>query len=380
MEDYRQRVAKGPPAEDGVGVRFYRAFWKPLELYLAGAKRVYVSPDGVLNTISWEAVPTDDGRLLTERYEVDILLSTKNLLRQSHSASMRSAVLVGNPKFDLGESEQRIAVAQFQATRGCQTSLASVAKQPSAAEHTKANEPVSVVPEVAGGWRSRDEEKGPLVPLGETQKELESIRDLLNKQQWQVQSYTRQCALEEVIKSVKSPTVLHLATHGYFEPDQSKTPHENMGDQPSGLEDPMLRSGLYFTGADRARSGGPPAADLEDGVLTAYEATGLMLQGTELVVLSACKTGLGEAQDGEGVFGLRRALQEAGAEAVLMSMWSVPVEDTQKLMGLFYEKWLSGEDKHKALHESQLQLRQEVKAKWGDDRPYYWAAFVLVGR
>ena len=109
----------------------------------------------------------------------------------------------------------------------------------------------------------------------------------------------------------------------------------------------MLRSGLFFAGADRTRAGERPAAGLEDGVLTAYEASQLHLQGTELVVLSACETGLGQQANGEGVFGLRRELQEAGAESVLMSMWPVPDQETQELMTLFYRQWLVGSTRTK---------------------------------
>jgi CHAT domain-containing protein len=115
-------------------------------------------------------------------------------------------------------------------------------------------------------------------------------------------------------------------------------------------------------------------------VLTAYEATQINLQGTELVVLSACETGLGKSQNGEGVFGLRRALQEAGAEAVMMSMWSVPDQETQELMTLFYQKWLGGLDKHEALRQAQRRERETVRQRYGKDLPFYWGAFVLVGR
>jgi CHAT domain-containing protein len=141
----------------------------------------------------------------------------------------------------------------------------------------------------------------------------------------------------------------------------------------------MLRSGLLFGGADRVFSGGPSASDLDDGVLTAYEALGLRLHGTELVILSACETGLGEVKNGEGVFGLRRALEVAGAESILMSMWSVPDRETQELMTLFYEKWLGGKDKHEALREAQLEMRRRTKARYGQDRPFFWGAFVLAG-
>jgi len=88
---------------------------------------------------------------------------------------------------------------------------------------------------------------------------------------------------------------------------------------------------------------------------------------------------LGHSTNGEGVFGLPRALQEAGAQAVMMSMWKVPDTETQKLMTLFYQKWLSGKDKHEALREAQLELRKDIIQRWQQDRPHDWAAFVLVG-
>ncbi len=141
-----------------------------------------------------------------------------------------------------------------------------------------------------------------------------------------------------------------------------------------------MRSGLFFAGADRALKGEPPFEGVENGVLTAYEAAGLNLQGTELVLLSACETGRGKVQNGEGVFGLRRALQEAGAESVLMSLWSVPDRETQELMTLFYQNWLSGMEKPEALRRAQLAERDQVKKRYGKDLPYYWGAFVLVGR
>ena len=99
-----------------------------------------------------------------------------------------------------------------------------------------------------------------------------------------------------------------------------------------------------------------------------------------MVVLRACDTGLGKIENGEGVFGLRRAFQEAGAQAVLMSLWAVPDRETQELMTLFYTKWLGGEDKQQALRDAQMELRAKVKARYGEDKPFYWGGFVLVGR
>jgi CHAT domain-containing protein len=267
-------------------------------------------------------------------------------------------VLIGNPQFGLDENRQRAAVRSLQ----------------------KTEEPKLLRASAGSALRSSEQRAGALEPLPGTQAELDAIHDLIKRQNWQVEVYTQERALEEAVKRVQSPRVVHLATHGFFLPDQEPPQRGLPGDAPPAREEPMVRSGLYFAGANRTLAGPVSPGGLEDGVLTAYEAMGLNLQGTELVVLSACQTGLGRVKNGEGVFGLRRALQVAGAEAVLMSLWSVPDQETQELMTLFYKKWLSGKSKHEALRESQLELRAKVKQRYGQDLPFYWGAFILVGR
>jgi CHAT domain-containing protein/Tfp pilus assembly protein PilF len=351
---------------------FYQAFWKPLEPALGSARRVYVSTDGVLNQVALGVVPDSTGQLLMEKYDLRIVSSTKDVLRERRTPTGNTAVVMGNPLFDLDEAQQRLAVRALQKTE--QTEKTQKAKDAATAE---------AVAVLSTGQRSRDLRGGRLNPLPGTQKEAETVSKLLKEQHWDVGLYTQEKALEERVKGVQSPRVLHLATHGFFESDQErkqKDPERLGKEHTSGLEDPMLRSGLYLTGANRTLEGRTTPADMDDGVLTAFEATQLNLQGTELVVLSACETGLGESQNGEGVFGLRRALQEAGAESVLMSMWSVPDQETQELMTLFYRKWLGGKNKHEALREAQSELRATVKARYGRDLAYYWGAFVLVGR
>ena len=212
-----------------------------------------------------------------------------------------------------------------------------------------------------------------------TEEELKGTFAALKAHKWEPEvPYSKELALEEVVKGVHGPRLLHIATHGFFLP----TTHQVRSVFGAGFRgDPMLRSGLLLAGADRAERGQPSSSDIEDGVLTAYEASLIDLRNTELVVLSACETGVGQVEDGEGVFGLRRAFQEAGAGSVLMSMWSVSDTDTQELIGLFYEKWLLGFDKQNALREAEREMRGRVKDRWqGEDRPYYWGAFVLVGR
>jgi CHAT domain-containing protein len=177
-------------------------------------------------------------------------------------------------------------------------------------------------------------------------------------------------AVESRLKRTTSPRVLHIATHGFFLPDP---PIDMDGVRLSAPENPLLRSGLAFAGANTWLAGGTPPPEAEDGLLTAEDVTGLDLLGTELVVLSACETGLGHVHAGEGVFGLRRAFQLAGARAVVMSLWKVPDGPTKELMAGFFRHLLSGQPRAAALRRAQLDLR----SRYPDPRA--WGAFVLQG-
>ncbi len=361
--EYRRQAgldAGSPPPEPGeTKPGIYQVFWKPLEPVLRGAQRIYVSPDGVLNQLSLGVVVGEDNRMLIDRYDLRIVSTTKDILqaRQNNSRPGGAAVLIGNPRFDLDENSQRAAEARA-ARSGAVKSLALQPTNP---------------------IRSGDIRGGGLSPLPGTKLELQTIRALLAQKQWSVEVDSEENALKTRLMGVNGPRALHLATHGFFlaEPEGSSG---GVSRKASAMDDPMLRAGLFFAGANRAISGKPSAPGLDDGILTAYEATGLNLHGTELVVLSACETGLGQTKSGEGVFGLRRAFQEAGAEAVLMSMWSVPDRETKELMARFYQKWLAGKEKHLALRQAQLEMREVVKKRYGIDLPFYWGAFVLVGR
>jgi CHAT domain-containing protein/tetratricopeptide (TPR) repeat protein len=353
-----------PPAGSGTAAA-YAAFWKPLEQALGGAKRVYVAADGILNQVPMGLFSDPAGKLLLEKYDLRVVNSTKDLLRPQHNGSGKTALVMGNPAFDLSEAAQREAVSKLNAGAAAPTAAAPAEAKPA----------------------SRGAERGaPLPPLPATQAEAHAVALSLKNAGWQVSMYTGSMALKEALERARSPRVVHLATHGFFLANSATADKSAPGARPAGqpgqpaLRDPMLRSGLFFAGADRTRAGERPAPDLEDGVLTAYEASQLHLQGTELVVLSACETGLGQQANGEGVFGLRRGLQEAGAESVLMSMWPVPDQETQELMTLFYQQWLGGLDAHEALRRAQLKERETVRQRYGRDLPYYWGAFVLVGR
>ena len=172
-------------------------------------------------------------------------------------------------------------------------------------------------------------------------------------------------ATEETLKAISGPQLLHVATHGFFLP-----PAPSTGDPSKRTSDnPLLRSGLIMTGANKLQS------IEEDGVLTALEAAGLDLWGTELVVLSACETGVGQVEAGEGVFGLRRALVIAGSESQLLSLWQVDDEATKTLMVGFYKRLLNGAERGGALRTMQLRMLREADYA----HPYYWASFIPAG-
>jgi len=170
--------------------------------------------------------------------------------------------------------------------------------------------------------------------------------------------YREKQATEATLKNLHAPSIVHLATHGFF-----------LSDADASVENPLLRSGLVFAGAN-ARSSGT-----DDGVVTALEAAGLDLRGTRLVVMSACETGVGKITNGDGVYGLRRAFVIAGAESLVMSLWEVDDAATRDLMDGYYKKLKAGLGRSAALQA----IQQEMHANPKYAHPYYWASFVAAG-
>jgi len=210
-----------------------------------------------------------------------------------------------------------------------------------------------------------------------TKAELDAVTAILKKQGYSVNTLLQKDATENAIKANSNPALLHIATHGYFLKDAQSAGGSVFGVNPENANDnPLLRSGLILANAGNALKGSEEGADLsgdDNGILTAYEAMNLNLDGTRLVTLSACETGLGQVKSGEGVYGLQRAFIVAGAEALIMSLWKVDDEATQALMTNFYTQWAKTGNKQKAFKDAQLQLM----TKYPD--PYYWGAFVMMG-
>ncbi|MBK8291240.1 MAG: CHAT domain-containing protein [Flammeovirgaceae bacterium] len=205
---------------------------------------------------------------------------------------------------------------------------------------------------------SKEGEPGKFVDLPGTGKEVELLSRALMMAKWQTQLFMGEDATEKNLKNLNEPTVLHLASHGFFNPGE--------GSESYSLAETMIRSGIALAGVNDSDS------KEEDGLLTAFEVINLNLDSTLLVVLSACETANGDVNHGEGVYGLQRALRVAGAQNMIMSLWKVDDEATQKLMVDFYSHWLKTKDMRASFRAAQENLRREYP------NPYYWGAFILT--
>ncbi len=315
---------------------FARVF-APLRQRLGPAKRIFVSADGALSLVPFETFRQPGGRYLIEDYTFSYLTSGRDLLAfGTRGEPAGRSLVLGDPDFDLD-------------ARGQTEALAAVGV------------PRSMLAQLRAGLPGLAFER-----LPSTRAEALAIRDILNPQHTEV--YLGSEALEDVLVAARSPKVLHLATHAFFLPTQAASPLGLGGD-------PLLRSGLVLAGANRALAGEGGAA----GVLTAEKVMNLDLRGTELVVLSACSTGAGDVRAGEGVYGLQRAFSQAGARAMVMSMWPVPDEETKELMVRFYENLRRGMDRAQALRGAALDEMKVAARRHGSASPLFWGAFVFLG-
>ena len=359
----------------------YQQVFAPLRAALGPATLIYLAPDGELNRLPFEALVDDQGRYLIETYRFAYLSSGRDLL-QAHPQPGQGTVVFAGPDYDLGAARRHEVAEPL---------LAALSRG------------------TAAGWRGArsGDVRGMRRwgPLAGAAQEAELVQKALQGSGYgPVTAYAGPQALEEVLKRLRAPRVLHLATHGFFLPDQQREPEDQHGPialgglesgaarglaRLHGTENPLLRSGLVLAGAnaldERAGPANAPGAQadaaptVEDGWVTAEEIALMDLRGTELVVLSACETGLGRVKIGEGVYGLRRAFLYAGARTLVTSLFEVPDEQTRELMGRFYGALKAGQAKLEALHGAQLELLRQRRAAGGAAHPFFWASFVLVG-
>ncbi|MBI2720721.1 MAG: CHAT domain-containing protein [Bacteroidetes bacterium] len=210
-----------------------------------------------------------------------------------------------------------------------------------------------------------------------TEAEVKNIAKLLVGYKVKTTALYGKDATELSVKQLNSPSILHIATHGYFlaDVDQVETTKVLGVDVEAAKENPLLRSGVLLAACENVFDPEYHAAfNAENGVLTAYEAMNLNLDNTDLVVLSACETGLGSVRQGEGVYGLQRAFLIAGAKSIIMSLWGVSDEGTMELMTLFYTNYAKSGNKQRAFNNAIKQLKIKYK------EPFYWSAFVMLSR
>jgi len=314
-------------------------------------RRLLIAPDGMLNLVPFAALVDRRGHYLVERYSISYLTSGRDLLRLRTSLLSKNPPLVmANPIFG------RVETIATQASQNSGNS--------------------QVDSEV---WGQIDPTEIFFQSLPGTEREALAIKALLPE----ASVLLREQATETALKQSMAPRVLHVATHGFFLSDEAAPQAEIRGvsdDNPlrlpirlskwaAKIDNPLLRSGLALAGANEHRSGD------DDGVLTSLEAASLDLWGTRLVVLSGCATGVGEVKNGEGVYGLRRALVLAGSETQVMSLWPVWDEETPGLMAGYYRRLLKGEGRGEALRQMQLEMLKDAKLR----HPHYWGSFIQAG-
>jgi CHAT domain-containing protein/Flp pilus assembly protein TadD len=332
----------------------------PLAEQIGQAPTWVISPDASLWLVPWAALPLPDGKYAIEEHSIRYVVSGRDLVAGLAQGKAGRALVLADPDYDLRARRAHKRDAGKLRLAPLRGGLPKVKRLPGTAEEARA-----IVPSLA-----RYCQRKPTV-------------------------YTGQRALEGVIKGAARPRVLVLSTHGFFLEDQdaaaAPAPVRD-GDRgvvlperrrPTGkkarvLENPLLRCGLLLAGCNRRKETLKATGD--DGVLTGLEIVGCDLRGCELVVLSACDTGLGAVRNGEGVAGLRQAFQLAGARSVLATLWQIPDKETARLMRDFFARLAEGKGKAEALREAQLALLKARRARHKAAHPFFWAAFTLTGQ
>ena len=300
---------------------------RPLRAAFGGASRLLISPDGELNLVPFEALVDESRRYLIERYSISYLTSGRDLLRmQVARGTSRQPVIFADPFF--GEPAPATVVATAR----------TVTPQPVRRSATTGEH-------LSGVY---------FTPLAATAEEGRAIKALFPE----AALFTGARARKATLQRIEAPRMLHIASHGFF-----------LQDTRANQENPLLRAGIALAGANLPRD------TPDSGILTALEASGLNLWGTQLVTLSACDTGIGEVRNGEGVYGLRRALVLAGAESLVMSLWPVSDSIARETMVAYYTGLRAGLGRGEALRQSKLALWKRRARQ----HPFYWASFIQFG-
>jgi CHAT domain-containing protein len=378
--------------EDPCRGLYSRLFVPLLELTVNGnghhsTPHFVIAPDGELCRLPFEALLSPEGRFVIEDHLISYVTVRRDVVRfGDQPVASSGAVIVADPDYDLGAAltGTEASAALWDSTGDAPTAVAGVGRGVGEQRHTNS-------------LRHLQAEAKGFGPLSGTRAEGEAVQRLLREGGIDVASFwMKEQALEGRFKAVHRPVILHLATHGFFLPDSNRAAREQLpelwGTRRDGMgalaqalggqryvESPLVRSGLVFAGVNTVLAQKPVPEEVEDGFVNGMDVLTMDLLGTELMTLSACDTGMGDSRRGEGVMGLRRACTLAGARTLVMSLWGVPDDETQRLMTRFYTHLLAGMGKAAALCQAQLDLIKHLRVSRGDADPYFWAAFICQG-
>ena len=318
----------------------YSVIWQPLEKYLNNITTIYFSPDGLLHQLAFTAIVKPNDQLLSDRYKLIQLISTRDIFNTKEEKSKTSsAVLFGGIDYNL-----------------------------QAINHTN-----NINPD-AYSFAYQQNNRGladSFVYLNYTLPEVQNVGAKLNAKGVKTYLFRSEVASESNFKWVcdsLKPSIIHIATHGFTLPDT--TSFNDINNIYTSSKNPMLRTGLVMAGGNngwKARN----KDDEDDGILTGMEIASMQLPNTQLVVLSACETANGEIQGSEGVFGLQRAFKLAGVKYVMASLWQVPDLQTKEFMDIFYSNWMQNLTIQDAFNRTQQTMHKKYA-------PYYWGGFTLI--
>ena len=331
-EDLSEMYELQPKSYDTeIGQILYSKIWGKVQRYIEGKDRVFFSPMGLLNLINIELLTDSTGKTAAERFILYRVSSTRNIIKKYENRGIHIVASFGGVDFE--NTQEYADMMRSISTRG--------------------------------NWAY----------LQNTLLEVNRIEKLLKSRDVDVVTYTGSHATESAFKQLDGAqaNIIHVATHGYYIPQsqRSSIPYFAKSDNTESIQDELFYSGLILSGGQKAWTDSTFMPDKNDGILTSYEISKLDLHNVNLVVLSACETGLGDNLF-DGIFGLQRAFKKAGAGAILMSLWQIDDKATSEYMSLFYEKLVEGYSKHDAYVSTVLTMKE----KYPDAT--YWVSFVLL--
>lgn len=331
----------------------YELIWKKIEPYLKESSTIYYTPTSYLSYLNMEIIEDDNGKRLSEKYNMRRVNSTSYIyeMKKSRKDDYNSAMLFGNIHYDESLEEMRTESEKYDSYTGVAIDNKAILRS--------MNE--------RGRWGN--------IPA--TKKEIYDIAKTLGNHNRMVEIKELNAANEESFKNLSgnSPDIIHLATHGFVIDNIEKATGNNFVASTnfySYKESFMMWTGLLLAGANNLWTGQFAMDNVEDGILTAEEISQLDLSNTKLVVMSACETGKGFVDPIDGIIGLQRAFKKAGAKTIVMSLWRVNDDATSLMMSCFYKYLINGKERHEALELA----RKDVEKEYPD--PFYWAGFIML--